>query len=77
MAVNLGKLEFKSGEVELLLGEIYRVQTTDHNQLRNRNMADQHSIESITNLKQTLDKVQETQISGFLSDFEIQQILNT
>lgn len=84
MAVNLGEIRLEKNEIDLLLGEIYRVPTTDHNQLLNRDMANQHSIESITNLKPTLDEVhksieevKKTSIEGFLTDFEIQEILNT
>lgn len=43
-----------SGDIELDFGIINRIAYTDHNKLQNRDLPDQHSIESITGLKDRL-----------------------
>lgn len=48
---------------------------TDHAKLTNRDGEDQHPIGAITNLEATLDNKLEG--AGFISNLEIQEILNS
>ena len=49
--------------------------TLDHTKLRNRDAANQHTISSITNLSTELEKKLDGE--GFLTNFEIQSILDS
>lgn len=68
-------LTVKNDQIMLELGEVQQVTTSDHNQLGNRNLPDQHPIESITNLGDTLE--QKLTGAGYLTNLEIQAILNS
>lgn len=57
------------------MDQVVEVTTSDHRKLTNRDAEDQHPIKAITSLEKTLESKLDS--SGFLSNMEIQAILDS
>lgn len=69
-------LNIKGDKFPLTFGSIQHVGgTSDHSKLTNLDAPDQHPISAITNLETALDN--KLDASGFLTNLEIQEILDT
>lgn len=69
-------LNIKGDKFSLTFGSIQNVGgTSDHSKLANLDAPDKHPIGAITNLENALDN--KLDASGFLTNLEIQEILDT
>ena len=69
-------IEVDENNVDLIINEdeqinitmdsaVHEVSSTKHNELQNRNLPDQHSIESITNLQNELDAIRNLVVRSY------------